>query len=136
MSLSTIKHTHNHNEPISLLTHMPSSTVTLRIELFSGPHFHLQPTMGFGEMAGNSLRILSDDLPLPQQSSTSGIYKELGDLRHKNRMAFIKSKDRGTAIDTLVREGHHSLYDVDFSLANLISDDFSIMGRLISEVVK
>ncbi|XP_069980674.1 probable glutamate receptor [Penaeus vannamei] len=62
-------------------------------------------------------------------SSTSGIYKELGDLRHKNRMAFIKSKDRGTAIDTLVREGHHSLYDVDFSLANLISDDFSIMGR-------
>ncbi|XP_037784562.1 probable glutamate receptor [Penaeus monodon] len=62
-------------------------------------------------------------------SSTSGIYKELGDLRHVNRMAFIKSKDRDTALNTLVRGGHHSFYDVDFSLSELISDDFSKLGR-------
>ncbi|XP_047470488.1 probable glutamate receptor [Penaeus chinensis] len=62
-------------------------------------------------------------------SSTSGIYKELGDLRLVNRMDFIKSKDRDTALDTLVRGGLHSFYDVDFSLSELISDDFSKLGR-------
>lgn len=121
-------------------THLPTHTYAFKYSnvtywIILGPTLSLTANYGLWRN-GNSLRILFDDLPLPQQSSTSGIYKELGDLRHKNRMAFIKSKDRGTAIDTLVREGHHSLYDVDFSLANLISDDFSIMGRLISEVVE
>ncbi|XP_042859205.1 probable glutamate receptor [Penaeus japonicus] len=62
-------------------------------------------------------------------SSTSGIYKALGDLRFVNRMAFVKSKDRGDAIDRLVRGGRYSLYDVDVSLAELMSKDFSRLGR-------
>lgn len=49
-------------------------------------------------------------------------------------MAFIKSKDRDTALNTLVRGGHHSFYDVDFSLSELISDDFSKLGRLIRKL--
>ncbi|XP_063586266.1 probable glutamate receptor [Penaeus indicus] len=97
-------------QPIQSLADLVDSDNVVILKPDSGSTTYVLPTMGF-------------------ESSTSGIYKELGDLRLVNRMAFIKSKDRDTALDTLVRGGLHSFYDVDFSLSELISDDFSKLGR-------
>ncbi|KAG7162325.1 putative olfactory ionotropic receptor IR7-like 2 [Homarus americanus] len=63
------------------------------------------------------------------RSSNSGIFHEVGDLEDKGRVILKSHKELPSVLDTLVRRGDHIILDVDVSIFNLMSQDFSRTGR-------
>ncbi|KAG7162323.1 putative olfactory ionotropic receptor IR7-like 1 [Homarus americanus] len=63
------------------------------------------------------------------RTSTSGIFREVGALEQKGRVIHRVAADIRDAFDTLVRRGDHVLLDVENSIFNRMTQDFSQTGR-------
>ncbi|XP_069182971.1 probable glutamate receptor [Procambarus clarkii] len=63
------------------------------------------------------------------RTSTSGIYREVGDLETKGRVVRRPHSEIIAALDTLVRQGDHVLMDMDDNIISLMFDDFLRTGK-------
>nr|XP_045611861.1 glutamate receptor ionotropic, kainate glr-3-like [Procambarus clarkii] len=63
------------------------------------------------------------------RTSTSGIYRKVGDLETKGRVVIVPHSDIEAALDTLVRQGDHVLMETDDDVISLMFDDFLRTGR-------